>query len=197
MTQDYLVHPNLLPPEACRAMANFYRANTHLCQTEHEPFWANRIMGLDEVEPISPMVSDFMVVAMKMAIRAIEDFYQSPVPLYADVITMVGWPAGSSMPLHADNAYADGKPHALAHRLYSGVIYLTDDYEGGELFIRRPDGNSQHVLKPVPGTLVSLPCGLSHQHGVDKVTRGLRIALTFFLTSERVRMARELKARGL
>lgn len=84
------------------------------------------------------------------------------------------------MPTHADNAHADGTPHEFAHRAYSGVLYLNDDYEGGELYLPRQD----ITIRPKRGMLVSLPAGLSHEHAVTRIERGSRTTMAFFLTHD-------------
>jgi hypothetical protein len=91
---------------------------------------------------------------------------------------MMSWKAGLAMPPHADNAYPDGKPHELAHRDLSGVLYLNDGFEGGELYLTAQDV----LVKPKAGTFISMTGGFHHEHGVVRVERGLRVTIPFFAT---------------
>ena len=91
---------------------------------------------------------------------------------------MMSWKAGLFMPPHADNAYPDGKPHELAHRDLSGVLYLNDSFAGGDLYLTVQD----ILLKPRPGTLISMSGGFHHEHGVVRVESGLRLTMPFFTT---------------
>ena len=50
MTPDFLVQTGLIDRPVAELMADFYRENQDRCQVAHEPFWANRIMGLEEVD---------------------------------------------------------------------------------------------------------------------------------------------------
>lgn len=52
----------------------------------------------------------------------------------------------------------------------SNIIYLNDDFEGGELFF--PDFNFQ--FRPKPGMLVIFPGNTHYLHGVTKVTGSTR-----------------------
>jgi hypothetical protein len=110
-------------------------------------------------------------------------FWKLNVPLYPDGLHMMSWKAGLFMPPHADNAYPDGKPHELAHRDLSGVLYLNDGFEGGEL-----DLPAQDVLvKPGTGTLVSMTGGFHHEHAVVRVESGMRITIPFFTSFSKER----------
>jgi hypothetical protein len=191
--RDYLYHQGFLDKKICHHLAHVYQQNPQLYLHQEEAFWTDRLLDPEGVKAADPLLFTAILYALGAAIFAIRQFYGIKTPLYADVLNIVGWAQGRSMPLHADNAYPDGRPHALAHRLYSGVIYLTEDYEGGELFIQRDGFGLVEYLHPPAGTLVSMPCGLSHMHGVREVTSGLRVALTFFLTDDPQREAREIR----
>jgi len=61
---------------------------------------------------------------------------------------------------------------------YSSVLYLNDDYEGGELFF--PEFNL--TIKPKLGDLVTFPTNSMYIHAVKEVKHGTRytIALSWF-----------------
>lgn len=75
---------------------------------------------------------------------------------------------GQAYGLHADacSARAPG-------RLLSVLIYLNDDYEGGELYFPRQDV----TIKPVAGTMVIFPSIATHPHEAKPVTRGTKYAI--------------------
>lgn len=77
-------------------------------------------------------------------------------------------------PPHAD---ADDTYNSLNKNLTKGwVIYLTDQYDGGELvYIHK--GIS---LKPKAGTIVVHPGTKEYQHGVKKFSNGKRIIISGF-----------------
>lgn len=178
---DFLVIDDFLRPHECNHLASIYRASEGEYETWHtEPFWKGRLLGYRDVKDRAAVATVMGVLSRAQC--EVQDFYEHypQRPLYPDVLHVVGWPTGWEMPTHADNAHESGEPHALAWRDYSGVLYLNDDFEGGGLYLPKQD----ILIQPRRGMFVSLPCGLSHMHGVTKVTSGLRITLAFFLTTE-------------
>ena len=85
---------------------------------------------------------------------------------------------GMFMQPHADRANPDGAKHIAPHRDFGSVIYLNDDYEGGELYFTSLD----MVVKPKAGTLAAFTGNWYHEHGVIKVDKGLRITMPAFYT---------------
>ena len=58
------------------------------------------------------------------------------------------------------------------------LMYLNDDYEGGELTYTDPEGNLK-TIKPKTGDMVYCPSW--YPHGVNKVTKGTRYFFTVSL----------------
>lgn len=54
------------------------------------------------------------------------------------------------------------------------LVYLNDDYEGGEIFFPRYN----LTIKPKAGTLITFPGSLYYIHGVKKITNGNRFTIT-------------------
>lgn len=180
---DFLVIDDLLPPSLCRALARTYADHVELYETSREPFWDNRLLGYRDILAVDPSAAAAVRGALARAIGRIGGFYGVAEPLYADVAHLVGWREGQGMPAHSDNTHPDGRPHEYAHRAFSGVLYLSDDHEGGDLYLPRHD----ILIKPKPGLFVSLPAGPRHEHAVTRVERGVRTTMAFFLTLDRER----------
>ncbi|EPY86901.1 prolyl 3-hydroxylase 3 precursor, partial [Camelus ferus] len=95
-----------------------------------------------------------------------------------------------SHPVHADNCVLDPdtgecwrEPPAYTYRDYSGLLYLNDDFQGGDLFFTEP--NALRVtaqVRPRCGRLVAFSSGGENPHGVWAVTRGRRCALALWHT---------------
>lgn len=88
---------------------------------------------------------------------------------------------GAENELHIDNYYRDeyGKmqPRKNSKNDKSSVLYLNENYLGGELYF--PKQNLK--FKPKPGTLVVFEGSTEKPHGVLKVSEGVRHNLiTFF-----------------
>jgi predicted 2-oxoglutarate/Fe(II)-dependent dioxygenase YbiX len=91
------------------------------------------------------------------------------------------WRAGSEMPPHADDQHPDPtERHATPDRDYAVILYLNDDFEGGELWF--PDLGVE--IKPKKGTLVAFPGGASHFHGIAPIRGGDRYSLLCWLSRD-------------
>lgn len=186
---DFLVLDDFAPAEACDRLATLYAANADRFETNHaDRFWQDRLLGHLDVLELDPEAHAGMLRAVDKARTAVRAFYRPAAPLHVDVLLLVGWPAGWAMPPHADAELEDGTPHEFAHRAFSGVLYLNDDYGGGGLYLPRHDV----LITPRRGMFVSLPAGLSHLHGVTRVNAGLRTTMAFFLTFDPARADRAL-----
>jgi|688.fasta_scaffold36939_4 hypothetical protein len=98
------------------------------------------------------------------------------------------WDAGDSLKLHADSenesctaVLRSYTGHSLPPFLimYSALIYLNDDYEGGELCF--PLHGIE--IKPKPGTLIMFPGNCMYLHEVKEVVSGHRYTHNFFLSN--------------
>ncbi|XP_034030360.1 LOW QUALITY PROTEIN: prolyl 3-hydroxylase 3 [Thalassophryne amazonica] len=99
-----------------------------------------------------------------------------------------------SHPVHVDNCLLEPdakqcwkEPPAFIHRDLSAVLYLNDDFEGGELFFTTRDAKTVTArVKPSCGRLVGFSSGPVNPHGVTAVTRGRRCALALWFTKEKL-----------
>ncbi|XP_059040642.1 prolyl 3-hydroxylase 3 [Mustela lutreola] len=95
-----------------------------------------------------------------------------------------------SHPVHADNCVLDPdtgecwrEPPAYTYRDYSGLLYLNDDFHGGDLFFTQPNALTVTAqVRPRCGRLVAFSSGGENPHGVWAVTRGRRCALALWHT---------------
>lgn len=80
------------------------------------------------------------------------------------------WSPGEYQPLHADGEDPEGHPNEAYIVDYGSVIYLNDDYEGGEIYF--PDQDID--FKPKAGTVVFFPSNNMFIHGVKEIISGFR-----------------------
>lgn len=59
------------------------------------------------------------------------------------------------------------------NRVLSGLIYLNDNYEGGEIYFDTKDIK----IKPEEGDVVFFPSGYTHSHASLPVTKGIKYAI--------------------
>jgi hypothetical protein len=88
------------------------------------------------------------------------------------------WVPGEHIDLHADGETAAGVPSFAYIVDYGSIIYINEDYEGGELSF--PAYNIK--FKPKAGTLVFFPSNNNYSHCVTEVKSGLRFTSAHFWT---------------
>ncbi len=82
---------------------------------------------------------------------------------------------------HADNEQREhGRwvPNHTPQREYTALVYLNDDFTGGELVF--PDRHL--VITPKPGLLVGFPSNHKFVHAVPKVLSGKRYSLPIWFS---------------
>ncbi|XP_056385196.1 prolyl 3-hydroxylase 3 [Hyla sarda] len=95
-----------------------------------------------------------------------------------------------SHPVHADNCVLDPEekkcwrePPAYIHRDYSGLLYLNDDFLGGDIFFTELDGTTVTAeVRPRCGRLVLFSSGGENAYGVHALTQGRSCAITLSFT---------------
>ncbi|KAJ8392916.1 hypothetical protein AAFF_G00071200 [Aldrovandia affinis] len=99
-----------------------------------------------------------------------------------------------SHPVHVDNCLLEPEtrkcwrePPAFTHRDLSALLYLNDDFEGGDLFFTDRDAKTvTATVKPQCGRVVGFSSGPVNPHGVTAVTAGRRCALALWFTKEKL-----------
>lgn len=98
------------------------------------------------------------------------------------------WHPGEYQDLHADGETAGGWPGYNYIVDYGSIMYLNDEYEGGEIFFPKYDIQ----LKPKPGTLIFFPSTNMYAHGVTEVTDGVRFTSAHFWVPSKHRILMEM-----
>ena len=88
------------------------------------------------------------------------------------------FPGDDIWPPHADNCHPDGRPNYSPHRSHGMVMYLNDDFKGGELVYQDLD----LVIKPEKGMMCIHTAGWENNHGVLAVEDGFRHTTVSFGT---------------
>ena len=182
---DFLVADGVASPTECDQLVRAFEDLQELVfgASDVASFWDKRGIWYADVLKHRPEAATIMVAAMARCLVEMKWFWKLNVPVYLDGLHMMSWKTGLFMPPHADNAYPDGNAHELSYRDLSGVLYLNDSFEGGGLYLTAQDV----LLKPSPGTLISMTGGFHHEHGVVRVESGLRITMPFFATFDKAR----------
>jgi hypothetical protein len=144
--------------------------------TRAQGYWSSRIAHADQLE--DTRVRDRLVAIRKRVRSEITRAYQLSRPLFADTLQIVRWPEGYEQQPHADSENPGGVEHPYAWRAYASLIYLNNDFEGGQIYF--PSLGLTPAI--TPGMLVFFPGTLEYLHGVRKVDRGVRYTVASFWT---------------
>jgi hypothetical protein len=176
-----LIVESFLDRAICDGLSEAFRDLSTRIVNRAPGFWDGRFIWYSDVSKADGGLAGHMLNAQRKAANLITDFYRLTQPIYADLLQIMSWPVGIHMPPHADNANPDGSLHAMAYRDFSGVVYLNDDYRGGEFYFTALDT----VIKPKKGMLVAFTAGFYHEHAVLRVEWRQRLTMPFFLTFDR------------
>lgn len=83
-------------------------------------------------------------------------------------IQILRYPEGGFYTWHTDHAGIQ------IPRTMSIVTFLNNDYEGGELSFRNPDGSGEYKIEPAVGRVVAFPSNFMFPHTVVPVKKGIR-----------------------
>ncbi|CAL1607651.1 unnamed protein product [Knipowitschia caucasica] len=104
-----------------------------------------------------------------------------------------------SHPVHVDNCVLVSEinecikePPAYTHRDYSAILYLNDDFEGGDFIFTELDGKTVTAeVRPRCGRVVGFGSGRENPHGVRAVTKGQRCAVALWFTLDPAHQEKE------
>lgn len=177
MTSPYVLLENVISEEELSGILGYFHENR---QSDPRPGWEfcpianmhqyiNGVYSLDRVEP--------EVLPLLRVIDLAKNYFQDNYSMQNDFEYKRGFMGsmadGASLQEHSDDddLYAGRRKN---ERHYSGLLFLTDDYEGGELSFPEFDLK----VKPPARGLVLFK-GSIH-HGVDPVISGTRINYVLF-----------------
>lgn len=86
------------------------------------------------------------------------------------------WNVGGFANPHSDNSDMEGNPNAFEINKYVGILYINDDYKGGEIYW--PDHNIS--FQPKKFEFVTFPGGIENIHGVSVIEEGVRFTMVSF-----------------
>jgi hypothetical protein len=101
------------------------------------------------------------------------------------------WDEGGFAAPHSDNSDYDGVPNAFEINKYVGILYLNDNYEGGELYFcnEKEDFDEETnndrwdtylSFKPNNLSYYIFPGGVENVHGVSEILKGTRYTMVSF-----------------
>jgi predicted 2-oxoglutarate/Fe(II)-dependent dioxygenase YbiX len=143
-------------------------------ELKNDPVWTNRISENKYLKENFPEFETILKKYQDEHKKIIENFFK--VELCSNVPNLVIWRPGNYQPEHADKESNDGKRVLVAGNDIASLIYLNDDYQGGEIYF--PIQNIE--VKPNAGDAIFFPGDKNYLHGVKKIISGNRFTSTAF-----------------
>jgi hypothetical protein len=143
-------------------------------------YWDNRVATYPTIMKKDPSVVDTIQEIVKRLKLEIDNFFD--VDAKATSPALVRWLPGQLQMPHADKELhqgADaGKPNDFPWYDLATIIYLNDEYEGGELYFP----NQDIQFKPKRGAAYFFPGDKNYIHGITEIKSGTRYTCPFFWT---------------
>ncbi|XP_041129875.1 prolyl 3-hydroxylase 1-like [Polyodon spathula] len=131
--------------------------------------------------------------------KVLESYFRLETPLYFSYTHLVCRSAidekqegreDLSHSVHVDNCLLNSEAMeciketpAYTYRDYSAILYLNDDFEGGNLIFTELDAKTVTAeVRPKCGRVVGFGAGKENPHGVKAVTKGQRCAVAIWFT---------------
>lgn len=183
MMQPMIVENFLLEEEIqilLNASRNCNEAFAESSQSINEERWKLRAAHVHHIKKYDAAAVTCMIdIANKIQdiLRTIE----ATTDLFVEIPQFSRWLPGDALdPPHADNCHPDGSPNTSPQRSHGAIIYLNEDFEGGELFYP----NFNLVIKPKRGMLALHGADLKFLHGVKEVSHDRRHTVITFASTD-------------
>jgi len=188
MKAPYIIVKHFLDDSACDAIRKYGAENMLRLASGNDinPYFNNTTIHIDTVDDSS--IQPVMLLNVKRTMKLIETFYSTPTRQYLDHTNISVWATGAELSAHADNMFWDREEkNYVPHRTYSAVLYLNDDFSGGEfcwndIVDKRPI--VVDTIKPEKGMLIAFGAGREYVHSVPRVKDGTRWTQPIWLTND-------------
>lgn len=171
---DIVYFENFLSSEECKKVVDYLKIKEDWTPVAfYESYGMNMIEDDQDLEKFD-LPRNFLATVAERMKEAVEDAHNRPIKRVSTHAQK--WETGSFASYHSDNSDMDGNPSAWEPSKLVCLLYLNDDYEGGQLDFRDHD----IVISPPEGVLITFPGGIENVHAVKEVLSGTRYTLGAF-----------------
>jgi hypothetical protein len=143
-------------------------------------YWKDRVASSTTLNKLNPEIVTILQEVVSRLKKDVDKFFN--IDAVPTPPAIVRWLPGHFQMPHADKELHEepnvGVPNDFPHYDIAGLLYLNDDYEGGELYFPLQDIE----FKPKPGGAYFFPGDRFYIHGVREITSGIRYVVPFFWT---------------
>jgi hypothetical protein len=171
-TNSIIEYQDFLTPESCEKLINYF--NTDKSMWMETCFYNSSVMNL--LDPLSKYnghgINEEYFKNLRQELWALAED-ASGTRLNNLTFSAARWLPGAYADPHSDNSELDGTPNAWQDNKFVTIIYLNDNYQGGELVF-----NYHNIsIYPSTGTVVAFDPGIINVHSVSKITSGERYTM--------------------
>lgn len=193
MTFNAITIENFVSKRDADALVRFVQSIEDWDNDGKDGFWDGRSLNAVTVyEKYNKDVGLYLYELRDKVAKAIANAYGEEV-VYPDLFQIVRWFPGQEQPPHCDDMTDHKHEEDLMlkpdgpglewyeHRHYGSIIYLNDDYNGGQTYYPQHDV----FITPKAGMLAVHPGDPNHMHGVTTVKDSIRYTIASFWTREK------------
>jgi hypothetical protein len=168
-------YDNVVPPHVCNKIIKYI-----LKEMREKKVAANGLLPWQNNDSF-----DFLRVKDK-EVRAEIDLYRFTLTqlvskkydqiVYPHFSDLVVWRKGVKMDFHKDDGYEGPNENVFRMRKYSTILYLNDDYLGGETVIHQAN-KPDYISTPKQGSVVIFKSNDECEHGVNEILEGTRYTI--------------------
>ena len=151
---------NFVNPKDAKQFINFFEKNDHLC-TDAREFHKDRNIHYHHIENRS--IRDLLDYYANKTVFFMDHYFKTKTALWQPM-RLCRWKKGEKMLLHADQTGPDTMD-------FSSLIYLNDNYKGGELFFEN------ETFKMNALSSIIFTSGNENKHGIKTVLKGKRYTI--------------------
>lgn len=185
-TVPYVLYSEFIPENELQTLIDFGSDNmVRLSETNPNPYFSGMTLVRNKIdEPEVRKIADQIVERTKNLIRSCFDFPN----VFNDLSSINVWRTGTELGIHADNVYWEtGKPNYTYWRKFGTVLYLNEDYTGGEFCWWDVTGDEPVCIeerKMKAGDLLVFGAGIEYAHSVSRVQSGIRWTFPAWYTDD-------------
>tara|TARA_R100001086_G_scaffold41980_1_gene18497 strand:- start:536 stop:1054 length:519 start_codon:yes stop_codon:yes gene_type:complete len=154
--------------EHCQLLIDHYEKNKHKC-SDGRAFHAKRTLHYENMT--NPTIQAMLKYYFNKTCYFIDHYFQDKVSPWS-LPRICRWHKGEIMKMHADKIGPDKMK-------YSSLIYLNDNYEGGEIKFK-----DENPMKLKAGSCILFESDTPNAHQVLKVKKGYRYTIPSWYTDK-------------
>lgn len=173
-----------LQEDAFTTIVNYIRS-TEDWTPSSSALWDRRCIGAHHISDQKAIDAVFML--KDKALSELVATFEIEAPLYVELFNLVRTFDSTDTTPHSDSSGNSGEDNGTSHRVYSSLLYLNDDFTGGNIWF--PNQNLE--ISPAPNKFITFNSDFEHLHGVKAVSNGVRYNITMFWTHDKEKAFQE------